>query len=150
MLSRRSWIVLGVISVIIIQIASLPIIRVNETRFSGDVPKFLEAYAQTFSSSSVTDLQIQLEKVDLNIQSQQINASSATISLKGMPQPDGKIKLDVNLDMKDLSVRTKEVSGRLGRGVMTGFIIVDKDNKMIIQLTTNASIVDILRGLIGV
>lgn len=95
------------------------------------------------------DLKLNLEDVSFDAQGYRLNATSANITLKGFRQSDGNVNLTINLDVKNLDVKTSDSRAKIANGVLAGNIIVTKDNKIIANLEAKSSVLDILRSLLG-
>ncbi|MBI4258386.1 MAG: hypothetical protein HY619_05480 [Thaumarchaeota archaeon] len=147
-LSKKLLVSVGA-AVVLLYLSTLPLITVQKIGFEGEALSSLLAFAQSPQEGNILNLQVNLQDVSFEGQGYSLNATSANITLKGLGQPDGNIDLTINLEMKNLDVKTGDSRAKIANGILSGNILVTKDNKIVADLQAKSSVLDILRSLIG-
>ena len=148
-LHKKVLIPLVAIVVVLLYLSTLPLITVQKFNFIESAPEVLGAYALSVPEGNVLNFQVNLDGLSLESQGYRLNATSAKMSLNGIKQPDGSVKLEINLDLKSLDVKSGDIRVKIANGVLTGNIVATKDNKIIANLEAKTSVVDIIRSLLG-
>lgn len=141
--------VIAIVAILGIYALTLPLIPVSRINFRGPMPPFIPASAQEITDGDLMDIQLSLVDVNFDSQGYKLNATSADISLVGEGLPDGRIRLNISLDLKDLELETVDTKAKIGSGVLEGTIVVSEDNRIVAELEAKTSAIDILRTLIG-
>jgi hypothetical protein len=145
------------ILVILVSFGSAWPIQVSKVDLQMEVPHDLAvnpAYMAFATGLTNTTGDISLTIQDFNFTSTELStriaASSAIIDVTIKPQGQNS-RVDLNIQFNDLKAVSPSLTGRLSSAKMTGYVVVDpKTNKMILSIVTSTSVLDIIRGVLGI
>ena len=144
------------VAVVLVSAASLWRVQISRIETQTDLSPYLtsptlSAFAQALNN---TNGNVSLNVQDFNYTSPdnltRLAASSATLQVTLTPQGQNS-RVDLNVQFNGVNVASPSFTGRFSSATMTGFVVVDpQTNKMIVSIVTSTSVLDILRGVLGI
>ena len=132
-------------------------IQVSKINTQMNIPRAL-ASNPTFTvlAQSLTNTtgDVQLTLQDFNFTSSELSTrlsgSSAVIDVTITPEGENA-RINLNVQLNGVKASSPSFSGRLSSVKMNGYVVVDpKTNKMVISIVTSTSVLDIIRGVLGI
>ena len=132
-------------------------IQVSKVNLQSEIPQDLadkpmfRVLAQSLTNTT-GDLSLTLQ--DFNFTSTELSTkiagSSAILDVVIIPQGQNA-RMDLNIQLNSVNVASPSYTGRLASLKMTGYVVVDPTtNKMVLSIVSSTSILDILRGILGI
>lgn len=156
--SRRSAVLSTlIIAVLLLSVASVWRIQISKVDTQSDISPFLasnptlSAFAQSLNN---TNGNISLTVQDFNYTSPdnltKLAATSATIQVTLTPQGQNS-RVDLDVEFNGVNVVSPSFTGRFSSAKLTGYVLVDPTtNKMIVSIVASTSVLDIIRGVLGI
>ena len=157
-ISKRSAILsILLVATVLVSIGSLWPIQISRVNMQTEIPQdfakssMYRAFAQTLTNSS-GDFSLSVQNFNYSTPDgkTKLSASSASIAIVITPQGQNS-RVDLNIQFSDVYVVSPDFTGAFSSAKMSGFVKVDPEtNKMIVSMVTSTTILDMVKGIIGI
>jgi hypothetical protein len=143
-------------AVVFITVASFVKVDIYRINMTTDISSMMQnptiaAFAQVVGNSTGNVmLSLQNFNYTTSDNATKVSATTATISVVLTPQ-GAQDRMDLDVKFSGVSMATSTFTGKFDSVQLTGFVVVDPAaNKIVTSLVASTSVLDIMRGILGI